>query len=348
MSNPKMTFSGSRQSSQETPFPSASGSKQKHSLDSLSEEPIISSIRRKSVFAEAYNPEEDEDDDDSANPIYPKTDEQRRQLTDSVKNILIFRVLDKVQLGIILDAMFQKVVKKGECVIKQGDNGDNFYIIERGVFSVYVTSGKGKERKHVHTHNNCGSFGELALLYNMPRTATVQADTDGVLWALDRQTFRCILLKSAYQKRKMYETLIETVPMLKALEPYERMNLADALVPRTYSDGERIIKQGDSADGMFFVEEGLVRVTCAAVNGPEMELRRVSKGGYFGERALITHKARIASVYAVGNVKVAFLDVEAFERLLGPCMSIMRRNINDLEEQLVKIFGTKEQITDIR
>ena len=39
------------------------------------------------------------------------------------------------------------------------------------------------------------------------------------------------------------------------------MNLADALVPKHYSDGDQIIKQGDSADGMYFVEDGIVRIT---------------------------------------------------------------------------------------
>lgn len=70
----------------------------------------------------------------------------------------------------------------------------------------------------IHTYHNRGAFGELALLYNMPRAASIKATTPGTLWAMDRQTFRRILLKSAYRKRKMYEDLINKVPMLKSLE----------------------------------------------------------------------------------------------------------------------------------
>jgi len=136
--------------------------------------------------------------------------------------------------------------------------------------------------------------------------------------------------------------------MLKALQAYERMNLADALVPRQYADNQMIIKQGDSADGMYFVEEGSVKITITGDSGQEVEINRISKGGYFGELALVTHKPRAASAYAVGNMKLAFLDVEAFERLLGPCMNIMKRNIDDYEDQLVRIFGSKTNITDIR
>ncbi|XP_048507614.1 cAMP-dependent protein kinase type II regulatory subunit isoform X3 [Athalia rosae] len=310
--------------------------------------------RRKSVFAETYNPEDDEDEE-GIKMVHPKSDQQRLRLGESVKTILLFRALDKEQMADVLDAMFEKAVEPGEFIIRQGDDGDNFYVIERGKFEVYVKDPTGDDLL-IHTYENSGAFGELALLYNMPRAATIKAISPGTLWAMDRQTFRRILLKSAYKKRKMYEDLINKVPMLKSLENYERMNLADALAPKHFSDGERIIKQGDIADGMYFVEDGLVKITILGDNGREIEgiptnvieINRVPAGGYLGELALVTHKPRAASAYAVGNVKLAFLDVEAFERLLGPCMELMKRNIEDYEDQLVKIFGSKTNISDVR
>ena len=54
-------------------------------------------------------------------------------------------------------------------------------------------------------------------VFSVPRAATIQASVDGTLWALDRQTFRRIVLRNAFQKRKMYEALIENVPLLSAL-----------------------------------------------------------------------------------------------------------------------------------
>ncbi|XP_076685290.1 cAMP-dependent protein kinase type II regulatory subunit isoform X3 [Andrena cerasifolii] len=279
--------------------------------------------------------------------VHPKSDEQRQRLSESVKNILLFRALDEEQMADVLDAMFEKTVQPREFIIRQGDDGDNFYVIERGKFEVYVKDQSGVESM-IHTYDNCGAFGELALLYNMPRAASIKAITPGTLWAMDRQTFRRILLKSAYRKRKMYEDLINKVPMLKSLESYERMNLADALVPKQYSNDEQIIRQGDTADGMYFVEDGVVKITILGDHGREIEINRVPAGGYLGELALVTHKPRAASAYAVGDVKLAFLDVEAFERLLGPCMELMKRNIDDYEDQLVKIFGSKANITDIR
>merc|ERR1712241_1591327 len=117
-----------------------------------------------------------------------------------------------------------------------------------------------KTEKTVYTYDNKGNFGELALLYNMPRAASVKAETDGSLWAMDRQTFRKIVLKAAFQKRKMYESFLENVRLLESLEKYERENIADALVSQTYSAGEPVVKQGDRANGMYFVEAGTLVV----------------------------------------------------------------------------------------
>lgn len=68
-------------------------------LIDCTEEPVVNRFagRRKSVFAEQYDPEEDEEDENNK-VIFPKTDEQRSRLSDSVKNILLFRALDPEQV----------------------------------------------------------------------------------------------------------------------------------------------------------------------------------------------------------------------------------------------------------
>ena len=86
--------------------------------------------RRKSVFAETYDPEA-EDDSEEQSVIYPKTDLQRRTLKEAVKEILLFRSLEFEQLNEVLDAMFEYKVSTGDYIIRQGDDGDNFYVVER-------------------------------------------------------------------------------------------------------------------------------------------------------------------------------------------------------------------------
>lgn len=76
-------------------------------------EPIVNRFagRRKSVFAEQYDPEEDEEDENNK-VIFPKSDEQRTRLGDAVKNILLFRSLDPEQVRIILKPILMKIHMK--------------------------------------------------------------------------------------------------------------------------------------------------------------------------------------------------------------------------------------------
>ena len=295
--------------------------------------------RRHSVAAEKYNPEEDTSTEPDV--VHKKSDQERDYLHKVVAQIFIFRSLESKQLERVLDAMFSRSVVNGDVIIEQGDDGDNFYIIESGVYDIHVNKNK------VGSYDNKGSFGELALMYNMPRAATIIATTPGKLWALDRLTFKRIVLISAFEKRKMYEGLLENMPMFKSLNAYERMNVADALFSREFKDGEAIIKQGEQAKCMYFVETGRVRIVMD-LDGKSKELKVCDRGDYFGELALLTKKPRAATVYAMGaDTKCAILDVEAFERLLGPCVKIMQKNIPDYEEQLRKLFGDNFTLADI-
>jgi len=290
--------------------------------------------RRQSVCAEAYNPDESDDEDEKL-VVHPKSDVQRKRLNEAVGNILLFKNLDNEQLNNVLDAMFERKTTADEHIIDQGDDGDNFYVIDRGIFDIYVKI-DGSDKK-VGAYNNKGSFGELALMYNTPRAATIVSNDEGIIWALDRVTFRKIVLKAAYLRRKMHEALLEKVPMLKHLNEFERMNVADALESRQYNDDVTIIRQGEEGSSMFFIEKGEVSVKIQDDSGREVEVTTLREGQYFGELALVTHKPRAASVYSKGNCKVAALDILAFERLLGSCMEVMKRSIGDYEEQLKKL-----------
>uniref|UniRef100_A0A3Q3NHB2 cAMP-dependent protein kinase type II-alpha regulatory subunit n=1 Tax=Mastacembelus armatus TaxID=205130 RepID=A0A3Q3NHB2_9TELE len=309
------------------------------------EEETVSESFSAAVCAEAYNPDDDEEDDDAElRVVHPKTDEQRRRLQDACRDILLFKTLEQEQFSEVLDAMFEVLVKPEEHIIDQGDDGDNFYVIEKGVYDIFVE--KDGMSLCVGKYNNKGSFGELALMYNTPRAATIIATQEGALWGLDRATFHRLIVKNNAKKRRMYEAFIECVPLLGSLELSERMKIVDVLGARAFKDGERIITQGAKADCFYIVESGEVKIMIKSKtmagqqDNTEVEVARCSRGQYFGELALVTNKPRAASVYAVGETKCLVIDIQAFERLLGPCMDIMKRNISQYEDQLVAVFGS--------
>uniref|UniRef100_A0A667ZGC2 Protein kinase cAMP-dependent type II regulatory subunit beta n=1 Tax=Myripristis murdjan TaxID=586833 RepID=A0A667ZGC2_9TELE len=302
------------------------------------------------VCAEAFNPDEDEEDKEPR-VTHPKTDKQRQRLQEACRDILLFKNLEPEEMSQVLDAMFEKFCTDGEHIIDQDDDGDNFYVIERyGTFNIFMRV-EGTE-KMVGSYDNRGSFGELALMYNTPRAATIIATSPGALWCLDRLTFRRIIVKNNAKKRKLYEAFIETLPLLTSLELSERMKVVDVLSSKVYSDAQQIIAQGDLADCFYIVESGQVRITMKRSRTKkdqeeeEVDIATCSRGQYFGELALVTNKPRAASAYAVGSVKCLVMDVQAFERLLGPCMDIMKRNIANYEEQLVTLFGCSTDIEE--
>jgi len=168
-----------------------------------------------------------------------------------------------------------------------------------------------------------GSFGELALMYNAPRAATViSAEAGCTLWALDRITFRRILMDSTFQRRRLYESFLEEVPLLSSLTRYERSKIADALETQKYPAGTTIIREGDAGEAFYLLESGEAEAYKEGTEGP---VKHYEKGDYFGELALLNDAPRAASVVSKTEVKVATLGKDGFQRLLGPVESIMRR-----------------------
>ncbi|TEY82626.1 hypothetical protein BOTCAL_0028g00480 [Botryotinia calthae] len=285
--------------------------------------------RRTSVSAESLNPTASSNDNWSP-PFHQKTQDQVARLKKSISGNFLFSHLDDEQSAQVLGALVEKPIPAvGIKVISQGDQGDFFYVVEKGSFDVHVNStgslqpGPGGLGTKVATIEPGGSFGELALMYNAPRAATViSAEASCTLWALDRITFRRILMDSTFQRRRLYESFLEEVPLLSTLTRYERSKIADALETQKYPPGTAIINEGDAGEAFYLLESGEAEAYKRGVDNP---VKLYHKGDYFGELALLNDAPRAASVVSKTEVKVATLGKNGFQRLLGPVESIMRR-----------------------
>ncbi len=284
--------------------------------------------RRTSVSAESMNPTTV--DDNWSPPFHQKSPDQLSRLKAAVSHNFLFSHLDEEQTSQVLGALVEKPIPAKDIkVISQGDVGDYFYVVEKGQFDIFVNPagslqpGPDGLGKKVNTIGQGGSFGELALMYNAPRAATVISTEASNLWALDRLTFRRILMDSAFQRRRMYESFLEEVPLLSTLTKYERSKIADALDTQKFPPGSTIIKEGDPGEAFFLLEDGQAQVFKRGIEKP---VNSYKKGDYFGELALLNDAPRAASVVSTTDVKVATLGKDGFQRLLGPVEGIMRRN----------------------
>lgn len=89
------------------------------------------------------------------------------------------------------------VFRIGDWVIKQGEDGDELYVVEEGQLDCFKRFTKDADNTHLKVYMPGESFGELSLLYNAPRAASIQAKTYSILFALDRATFNNIVKDSA-------------------------------------------------------------------------------------------------------------------------------------------------------
>ncbi|XP_076447504.1 cAMP-dependent protein kinase regulatory subunit isoform X4 [Babylonia areolata] len=275
--------------------------------------------RRGAVSAEVYR---EEDAAQYIKKVVPKDYKTMASLSKAIAKNVLFSHLDDNERSDIFDAMFPVHRHAGEVIIQQGDEGDNFYVIDQGEVDVYVNN------DHVTTIGEGGSFGELALIYGTPRAATVKAKNDVKLWGIDRDSYRRILMGSTIRKRKIYEDFLSKVSILENLDKWERLTVADALEPVQFEDGEEIVKQGEPGEDFFIILEGSAAVLQRRADNEEsVEVGRLGTSDYFGEIALLLDRPRAATVVARGPLKCVKLDRARFERVLGPCSDILKRNI---------------------
>merc|ERR1711872_72528 len=281
---------------------------------------IIQPVRRRgAISAEPIN---EEDAASYVKKVVPKDYKTMASLSKAIAKNVLFSHLDENERSDIFDAMFPSSAMPGEIIIKQGNEGDNFYIIDQGEVEIYVNGEK------VLNIGEGGSFGELALIYGTPRAATVKAASDVKLWGIDRDSYRRILMGSTIRKRKMYEEFLAKVSILENLDKWERLTVADALEATSFEHGEAVVKQGEPGDDFYIIVDGSASVTQFRAEGEEsQEVGLLGPSDYFGEIALMLDRPRAATVTAQGPLKCVKLDRARFERVLGPCSDILKRNI---------------------
>lgn len=239
---------------------------------------------------------------------------------------IFFGHLDEKQMKSIQDAMFLVEHADGNVIIRQGDeDGDKFYCLDDGVVDIFIND--GNERKLVKTCQPGDSFGELALLYGAPRAASCLARGAVKLWALDRISFKRILMKTTLDVRTVNKSFLEMVPLFGSLDEYELLSISDALHEERFEDSQVVLTEGEAGDKFFLIKDGCCNVTKRQSDGNIKEVKRLTNGQYFGELALLTDKPRQATVTAEGPLSCLSIDGTTFNRLV--CMKeLLLRNMS--------------------
>ncbi len=251
---------------------------------------------------------------------FAKSETQREQLRDCLKDNFLFAGISEMDLDLLVKAAQVVPITKGQEVIKQGDAGDYFYIVESGMYQVVVDGktepvslGPGK------------AFGELALMYNTPRAASVQALTNGAVFQLDRDTFRYTIANSVESKHKEAVSILKTVSILRGLEESQFDEIADAVEMRTFKEGTIIFHKGQTGKIFYMIKDGKVKITDLGSMTPDVKLKA---GDHFGERALLTGEPRVGTAVAETTCHVMMIDRELFAQKLGSIQHLMAKNLS--------------------
>lgn len=246
--------------------------------------------------------------------VSPKTEDTRFAILEILKKNFLFSKSDNEIIDEAIDSMILHEVKPHEIIIEQGDEeGDKFYVMLSGTCDVLVNNNL------VGFIHKTGSFGELALMYNTPRAATIRARTMCEVWSLGRDVFRNTLISSSKSKLQQVHKFLSNVKLFKdtGCSDEQLSQIARSVFQVKYQDGNRIITQGDVGEEFFILNKGVVKVTRFDDIGQEFELVRLHEGDVFGERALLYDDVRSANIVSVGDSSCLTLKREEFNLLLG-------------------------------
>jgi len=279
--------------------------------------------RRAAILVEAFGAE-------GATPFFPKDERIRQLLRDALNEAKdplgsYLEELDGRHFEMLIDAFRSHEVPRGANVIVQGrlveDTTPGLFVLEVGKLEAWkIDKSWPDKEQRVQIYQEPGSvFGELAVIHQAPRAATVEAVEDSRIWSVSRQTVVKITRSFQEAKRMYYDKKLQSVQLLQPLGSEERQQVIECLRPRIYGSGDFVIHEGDEGHEFFLLIEG----EASAIKDGHV-VASYLPGDYFGELALLSASPRAASVVAETDCTLAVLCEADFRRLLGPLAEFHR------------------------
>uniref|UniRef100_A0AAR5PBY1 cGMP-dependent protein kinase n=1 Tax=Dendroctonus ponderosae TaxID=77166 RepID=A0AAR5PBY1_DENPD len=193
-----------------------------------------------------------------------------------------------------------------------------------------------REDKFLSTLTPGKVLGELAILYNCQRTATIKAATDCKLWAIERQCFQTIMMRTGLIRQAEYTDFLKSVPIFKDLPEETLIKISDVLEECYYANGDYIIRQGNRGDTFFIISKGKVNVTMKKKDSAEEKyIRTLNKGDFFGEKALHGDDLRTANIIVDDpeGVTCLVIDRDTYLQLISNLDEVRTKYVDDIDDR---------------
>nr|AAL76255.1 PKG-Ib [Bombyx mori]AAL76256.1 PKG-Ia [Bombyx mori] len=302
--------------------------------------------RAQGISAEPQNSASLQDLTHQTFPIYDKSETSRELIKTAILDNDFMKNLEMTQIREIVDCMYPVEYAAGSIIIKEGDVGSIVYVMEEGRVEV------SRENKYLSTMAPGKVFGELAILYNCKRTATIKAATDCRLWAIERQCFQTIMMRTGLIRQAEYTDFLKSVPIFKNFPEDTLIKISDVLEETHYQNGDYIIRQGARGDTFFIISKGQVKVTQKLPNSnDEKFIRTLTKGDFFGEKALQGDDLRTANIVcdSPDGTTCLVIDRETFNQLISTLDEIRTKykDLGDDRQRLNEEFANL-RLSDLR
>ena len=277
--------------------------------------------KRKAVFS---NPADVLEQDSFVPPKYEKSESERVKIKNALMTNMLTTKLSDEDINILIGAMQKKTFNKDDVLIQYGDEGKEYFVLDWGVLECKVYDEETKEIAVTKSITEGSAFGELALLYQTPRSATISALTECTTWVLDQMTFKTVIMSSAIKERNIRLNFVDNIKVFEKMSRYEKIKLLDGLQVQYFEAGDVIVQEGDIGEYFYIIEDG--NVECIKEEGKEV-IRELNPGDYFGELALIEQlQKRTLTVKAKQDCKLLVLNREIFYRVLGSFTNYLKKD----------------------
>ncbi len=226
----------------------------------------------------------------------------------------------------------------GQVIVREGDPADAFYVVVSGSARVLKRAENGEEVP-LNLLGRGESFGEMSLLTDSTRSATVRASGRVHALRLDRETFTEMTrwhpaVRAQFERLADYRTVQDFLRLHSAFAtlPVDGLALiAASLEPVDVEAGEIVVREGDPPGPMYVIEDGRLRAFLER-DGHREDINYLRKGDSFGELSVLEGRPRTASVEALTPCRLLRLTPELFARLLDEYPEFRGR----LEERAVQ------------
>ena len=263
----------------------------------------------------------------------------------------VFSELNLDVLKCIIDAMEEKNFPAVTDIVKQGELEETFYFVAEGQlqckmqFTKITQEGNRKkvekfDPKLVRIYNPGDYFGELSLLYHIPRRGTIRAETDVKLYSLKRSVYKQIIRTANEEKTEKIINALKSVKMFSMLEQDELEKLQTISKEAIYSNGEIIIKENEFSNTVMILEKGKCLGTKTEENGKApIEKSKYKEGDTLFEKAILRPEKSEENILANSDcVKFICIDRNGVKNTLGQYETILMRNL----EYYQQIFPPEE------